>query len=244
MCGRITRTSPREAIAREFGVTRFAEVDWAPHYNVAPSQIVETIISVDGEKRLGPMRWGFASPTAKEPKLAPINARAETLATSPMFRDAFRRHRCLVVADGFYEWRKNDGRKRTPFFIRLKSGRPFGFAGIWSLKRGDKEARMATCAIATCPPNELMAKIHSRMPVILPVGARDRWLDPIANEAELRGLLVPLPVEELEAYDVSSVGNSPRNDSAECVQPIVAYSEDEVRQRLLLTPTSRVGGGS
>jgi putative SOS response-associated peptidase YedK len=179
MCGRITRTSPREAIAREFGVTRFAEVAWHPRYNVAPSQIVETIISVDGEKRLGPMRWGFVSPTAKEPKLAPINARAETLPTSPMFRDAFRRHRCLVVA-GFYEWRKNDGRRRTPFFVRLKSGRPFGFAGIWSLKRGEKGTRLVTCAIATCPPNELMAKIHDRMPVILPVGVRatDGWTPP------------------------------------------------------------------
>ena len=103
MCGRITRTSPRDAIAKEFGVTRFAQVDWHPHYNVAPSQIVETIISMNGEKRLGPMRWGFVSPTADEPKLTPINARAETLSTSPTFRDAFRRHRGLVVADGFYE---------------------------------------------------------------------------------------------------------------------------------------------
>jgi len=92
--------------ANEFGVTRFAEVDWHPHYNVATNQIVETIITVHGEKRLGHMRWGFVSLTAKEPKLAPINARAETLPTSPMFRDAFRRHRCLVVADGFCEWRK------------------------------------------------------------------------------------------------------------------------------------------
>jgi putative SOS response-associated peptidase YedK len=244
MCGRISRTSPRDAIANEFGVTRFAEVRWEPRYNVAPSQIVETIISVDGEKRLGPMRWGFVSPTAKEPKLAPINARAETLSTSPMFRDACRRHRCLVVADGFYEWRKNDGRRRTPFFICLKSGRPFGFAGIWSLKHGEKEARLATCAIATCPPNELMAKIHDRMPVIVPVGVRDRWLDPTANEAELRGLLVPLPAEELESYEVSSFVNSPGNDSPECLQPVVAGLEDEVRQRLLLTPTSRVGRGS
>jgi len=184
---------PREAIAKEFGVTRFAEVDWHPRYNVAPTQIVETIISVNGEKRLGPMHWGFVSPTAKEPKLAPINARAETLSTSPMFRDAFRRHRCLVVADGFYEWRKNDGRRRTPFFIRLKSGRPFGFAGIWSMKRGENGRSLATCAIATCPPNALMAKFHDPMPVILPPDARDRWLDPKASEPALRDLLVPCP---------------------------------------------------
>jgi putative SOS response-associated peptidase YedK len=113
MCGRITRTSAREAIAKEFGVIRFAEVDWNPRCNVIPSHIVEAIISVNGEKRLGPMRWGFVSPACKEPKLAPINARAETLSTSPMIRDAFQRHRCLVVADGFYEWRKNDGRRKT-----------------------------------------------------------------------------------------------------------------------------------
>jgi putative SOS response-associated peptidase YedK len=110
-----------------------------------------------------------------------------------MFRDAFRRHRCLVVADGFYEWRKNDGRRRTPFFIRLKSGRPFGFAGIWSMKRGENGRSLATCAIATCPPNALMAKFHDPMPVILPPDARDRWLDPKASEPALRDLLVPCP---------------------------------------------------
>ena len=219
VCGRISRTSPREAIAQEFGVSRFVNVDLRPRYNVAPSQTVETIIRVEGEKRLGPMRWGFVSPSAKDPKLAPINARAETLATSSMFRDAFRRHRCLVVADGFYEWRK-DGRRKTPFFIRLRSSRPFGFAGIWSLRGTDVGTRSATCAIVTCPPNELMATIHNRMPVILPPGARDRWLDPTAGEAELRGLLVRLPAKDLEAYEVSTLVNSPGNDSPECVRPV------------------------
>ena len=194
-------------------------------------------------KALGADALGLLSPTATELKPAPVNARA-ALSTSPMFRDAFQRHGCLVVADGFYEWRKNDGRKRTPFFIRLKSGRPFGFAGIWSLKRGDKRTRLATCALATCPPNELMAKIHNRMPVILPADARDRWLDPGSEETELRSLLVPLPAEDLEAYEVSPLVNSPRNDSPECVQPVVAGLEDEGRQRLLLVPTSRAGGGS
>jgi putative SOS response-associated peptidase YedK len=139
---------------------------------------------VGDEKRLGPMRWVFVPTTAKDPNLSPINARAETLATSSMFRDAFRRHRCLVVADGFYEWRK-DGRRKTPFFIRLRSIRPFAFAGIWSLRRSEVGTSSATCAIVTCPPNELMATIHNRMPVILPPGARDRWLDPTADEAEL-----------------------------------------------------------
>jgi len=142
------------------------------------------------------------------------------LSTSPMFRDAFRRHRCLVVADGFYEWRKNDGRRKTPFFVRLRSGRPFGFAGIWSMKHDDKGTRLATCAIVTCPPNELVAKIHDRMPVILPPGERDRWLEPTTSEAELRELLVPLPTEDLEAYEVSALVNSPANDSPECVRRV------------------------
>jgi len=202
MCGRIARMSPREVLAEEFGVSRFVNVDLRPRFNVAPSQHVETIIRAGGEKRLGPMRRGFVSPTTKDPNLAPINARAETLSTSPMFRDAFRRHRCLVVADGFYEWRK-EGRTKTPFFIRLRSGRPFGFAGIWSTRRGEAGNRLVTCAIVTCPPSELMAGIHDRMPVILPPGTRDRWLGPTTDESELRQMLVPLPAEELEAYPVS-----------------------------------------
>lgn len=217
MCGRISRTSPREAIAAEFGVTRFVEVNLQARYNIAPSQHVEAIVQVDGERRLGPMRWGFVPAKAKEPKLAPINARAETLSSSPMFRDAFHRRRCLVVADGFYEW-KREGRTRRPFFIRLRSAHPFGLAGLWSPRREEKS--LATCAIATCPPNDLMARVHDRMPVILLPGARDRWLDPTTGEAELRTLLVPVPSGYLEAYEVSTLVNSPRNDSPECVRAV------------------------
>src|SRR5436309_12780457 len=109
------------------------------------------------------MRWGFTSSSATESKLAPINARAEAVATTTLFADAFRRRRCLIVADGFYEWQK-DGQGKTPHFICLRSGRPFGFAGIWSLQRDALGARFATCAILTCAPNELMAPIHNRLP--------------------------------------------------------------------------------
>src|SRR6185312_1836417 len=114
MCGRITRTSPREAIANEFGVTRFAEVDWHPRYNVAPSQIVETIISVNGDKRLVPMRWGFVPPEPRSRSSHPSTRGAETLPTSPMFRDASRRHRCLVVTDGFYKRKKTTLAEKIP----------------------------------------------------------------------------------------------------------------------------------
>ena len=137
----------------------------------------------------------------------------------PLFRDAFQRRRCLVVADGFYEWQKN-GNAKVPHFIRLRSGRPFGFAAIWSSFRTPVGQRVGTCAILTCMPNELVAPIHNRMPVILPGEARERWLDRNADAASLRELLVPLPSAEMDAYPVSTFVNSPRNDGPECVAPL------------------------
>jgi putative SOS response-associated peptidase YedK len=219
MCGRFSRASGREALADEFRGVQLGDIEFRPRYNIAPSQTVEAIVRDEGEKRLAPMRWGFTPSFVKAPTFAPINARAETVATSPMFRQAFRRGRCLIVADGFYEWRK-DGRRKTPHFIHLRSGRPFGFAGIWSSSPAAVGATLPTCAIITCAPNEVLARIHNRMPVILPAAARDRWLDPSVEEAELRGLLIPLPSEEIEAYAVSSAVNSPRNDTPECVRAI------------------------
>jgi putative SOS response-associated peptidase YedK len=215
MCGRFTRSSSRQVLQDEFGIAEFVNVDLSPRYNIPPSLTVETIVRHGEEKRLGPMRWGFALPATTGP--TPINARAETVATSAMFRDAFQRHRCLVVADGFYEWRKT-GQRKVPYFIHLRSGRPFGFAGIWALHREDAGQRIGTCAIITCPPNDLVATIHDRMPVILPKAVRDRWLDLHADAAALRQMLVPLPSDEMEAYEVSTLVNSPKNDSVECVR--------------------------
>ena len=214
MCGRFTRTSSRDVLASEFGITTFINVDLSPRYNIAPSQPVEAIIRHGEETRLGPMTWAFRSTNSA---LAPINARAETVAVSPLFREAFHRRRCLVVADGFYEWQRN-GRTKTPYFIHLRSARPFGFAGIFSMLRTEAGERMATCAIVTCRANELMAPIHDRMPVIVPPDARERWLDPRTSEGELRGLLVPLASDEMDAYVVSTLVNSPDNDSVECVR--------------------------
>lgn len=219
MCGRFVRTSSRDVIAERFGVTRFVNVDLQPRYNVAPSQSVEAIIRDGAETSLGPMRWGF-SPSPQS-KLAPINARAETVATSPLFRNAFHRHRCLVVADGFYEWRK-DGPKKTPYFVHMRSGNPFGLAGIWCLQRAAEGTPIVTCAILTCAANELMAPIHNRMPVILPTEAHERWLEPDADPVELGTLLTPLPSEEMDAYPVSTFVNSPRHDSPECIQRVGA----------------------
>ena len=180
MCGRFIRTSPRAVLADEFGVEHFVNVDFAPRYNIAPSQSVEAIINDGTELRLGPMTWGYTTSAADKTKPAPINARAETIATMSLFREGFQRRRCLVVADGFYEWRKDQNGK-TPYFIHLRSRRPFGFAAIWSSTRTAMGQRVGTCAILTCTPNELMASIHNRMPVILPKAARDRWLEPSAD---------------------------------------------------------------
>ena len=219
MCGRFVRTSSRDVIAERFGVTRFVNVDLRPRYNIAPSQSVEAIIRDGTETCLGPMRWGFSPSSAKGSTFAPINARAETVATTPLFREAFRHRRCVIVADGFYEWRK-DRERKTPYFIHLRSGDPFGFAGIWCLQRAAEGTPIVTCAILTCAANELMAPIHNRMPVILPTGAVERWLEPSADPVDLRALLSPLPSGELEAYAVSTFVNSPRNDSPECVRRV------------------------
>ena len=217
MCGRIARTSSRPVIIAEFGVSQFADVDLAPRYNVAPSQNVEAIVRVGDDLRLGPMRWGFEG--AGQASQKPINARAESVAGSKMFGEAFRRRRCLVVADGFYEWRKQD-RITTPYFIHLRSRRPFGLAGIWSSRINPDGRKVATCAILTCPPNQLMAGIHNRMPVIVDPANRSRWLDPEASVVDLRSLLTPFPSDALEAYEVSSFVNSPRNDAAQCIEPV------------------------
>jgi len=248
MCGRFSRASGREALSDEFPGVELGDMELRPRYNIAPSQTVEAIIRDEAALRLAPMRWGFTPAFAKDPTFAPINARAETVATSPMFRQAFRHGRCLIVADGFYEWRR-DGRRKTPYFIRRRSGRPFGFAGIYSRRdaaivqrpraevhRGAADssrsvttshardaadgAVLPTCAIITCGPNELLAKIHNRMPVILAVAARARWLDPSTAADELLGLLTPLPAAEMEAYEVSTWVNSPRHDTPECVRPL------------------------
>jgi putative SOS response-associated peptidase YedK len=205
-------------IVEEFGVTSFVNVELGPRYNIAPTQSVESIIRHDDELRLGPMSWGFRSPAAAKGP-SPINARAETVATSPLFRESFQHRRCLIVADGFYEWRTDGGRKR-PYFIRLRSRRPFGLAGIWAGHRSEAGARLATCAILTCPPNDLVAEIHNRMPVIVPPAHREQWLNQRTSLVEIARLLAPLPAKEMEAYEVSPLVNSARHDGPECVRPV------------------------
>ncbi len=221
MCGRFTLRKTSEEIARVFHTSAF-EATLEPGYNIAPGQNVLAVVQKEGGPVLTRMRWGLVPFWAKDESIGNrlINARAETLADKSSFKRPLRSQRCLVVADGFYEWRKVDGRK-APMFIHRKDDRPFGFAGlfdIWQTRDGEP---LATCTIITTTPNALLRPIHDRMPVILQASAHARWLDPAnSNLSELTSLLRPSAADELEAYEVSRSVNAPQNNSPECIAPI------------------------
>ena len=229
MCGRFTLIAWDEIEGRflpagsgmEIIRERFADTG-PERYNIAPTQDVITITS-DGESNAAQfMRWGLVPSWAKDISIGNrmINARAETLAERPSFRVAFRRRRCLVAADSFYEW-KRDGRKRTPMRISLESGELFGFAGLWESWNSPDGRRIQSCAIVTTEANELLAPIHDRMPVILSPDAEPVWLDPDVQDTDaLSGLLTPYPSDLMNAYEVSSVVNSAANDAPECIAPV------------------------
>jgi putative SOS response-associated peptidase YedK len=153
-----------------------------------------------------------------------INARAETLADKPAFRTALRRRRCLLPADGFYEWRREpDGKTKTPMYIRLKGGEPFAFAGLWDVWHAPDGSTVPSCTVVTGPPNPLVQSIHDRMPIILPRDRYEQWLDPKEQDAAaMADLLRPFPADAMEAYPVSRTVNSPKNDVAACVAPIAS----------------------
>ncbi len=187
-------------------------------YNVAPTQDVLTLIGGES-RRAGFMRWGLIPFWAKDRSIGSrlINARAETVVDKPSFRDAFRRRRCLVLADGFYEWRRTGSGKR-PMRVALRSGEPFAFAGIWSMWKDPEDNSIPTCAIITTSANELLRLIHHRMPAILPREMEGFWLDrSIQDTTELRSVLTPYPDDAMEAYEVSTLVNSVANDGPELI---------------------------
>ena len=190
-------------------------------FNVAPTQNV-AVVPNNTKNHVEFFRWGLVPFWAKDPAIGSrmINARAETVADKPAYRAAYRRRRCLILADGFYEWRKEPGgTAKTPMYIQLASKRPFAFAGLWELWRPD-DTPLLSCTIITTMPNELVAPIHNRMPVILPPEAYDRWLDPDEQKpGALNDLLVPYPTDQMTAYAVSRAVNNPRNDIANCIVP-------------------------
>jgi putative SOS response-associated peptidase YedK len=222
MCGRFTRSSPPQAIAEEFGVPVDSALVLGPRFNVCPTEEVLVVARGTEGPALGTMKWGLVPWFATDPKsgVRAINARAETLATTRTFREPFERRRCLVVADGFYEWKKV-GDERQPYYIRLRSRRPFAFAGLWDRwKPKDGGAPLTSCAIVTCAPNGLMAPVHDRMPVIVPPDARELWLTRDTPSAELSAVLRPYPDDEMEIYAVSKRVSSVKNDDAECIRRV------------------------
>ncbi len=223
MCGRFTlATDPMNFI--RFLLEYDTSDAFTPRYNIAPTQQI-AVVPNNGTERIEFFRWGLIPPWAKDPKIGNrmINARAETLSEKPSFRNAYRRRRCLVLADGYYEWRKElGGEAKTPFYIRMASEKPFAFAGLWEAWRPQGEVEpVLSCSIITCPANEMLQPIHHRMPVILGHEAYDLWLDPVeCPPATLNHLLTPYPPEELEAFAVSRLVNQPKNDSPECILPV------------------------
>ena len=219
MCGRYTLATPVERLAEEFGFDA-SSVDLPPNYNVAPTQGVAAVLAEGGERRLEVLRWGFIPSWADDPQIGSrmINARAETAPKKPSFRRAFRERRCLIPADGFYEWKRTNGSKQ-PYYIHMKEERPFAFAGLWESWKDDGGPEIRSCAILTTKPNALAGEIHDRMPVILPAGSYDVWLEPEADRDELYGLLAPYPEDEMEAYPVSRFVNSPSNNDPRCIEP-------------------------
>lgn len=222
MCGRFTLAVDPSVLRDAF--PNFHIPDRVPiRYNIAPTQPV-AVIPNDGRLALDFFLWGLIPSWAKDPSIGKrlINARAETLAQKPSFRSAYRRRRCLVLADGFYEWQKRPGSNfKIPYYIRLKSGKPFAFAGLWEQWFSPDGSEITSCAIITTRPNELIAPFHNRMPVILWLDAYLQWLDPAERSpVDLNALLSPYPAERMIAYPVSRMVNSPQNDSPECIQPI------------------------
>ncbi|AET68374.1 hypothetical protein Desor_2842 [Desulfosporosinus orientis DSM 765] len=221
MCGRYSLTNSKsKEIMERFGPVQI-EFEFEPRYNITPSQQVPVVINQNGNKRLLMFHWGLIPHWARDESVAHklINARAETLTEKPSFRESFEQRRCLVLADGFYEWKK-EGRVKIPYRIIMRDGKPFAFAGLWDTWLSPAGQRLNSCVIITTGSNTLMETIHSRMPVILPKNMESIWLDSAYPIHKVKALLKPFPSEEMSAYEVSSLVNSPRKDEPACIYPV------------------------
>ena len=214
MCGRYALTSPPAVIAERFHLLWTPEI--APHYNIAPSQLVPVVRESGGGRQLAMLKWGLVPHWARDAAIGArlINARAETLATTPAFRDAYRHRHCLVPADAFYEWKPVAGRKQ-PYCIRMRDRSPFGMAGLWERWKDPGGQVIETCTIVTVDANPLVAPLHDRMPLILAPEDYDAWL-----AAETGEVPPAVPAGEMVAYPVSPVVSNARNDVPDCLVPI------------------------
>lgn len=235
MCGRFVSATPPDQVATYFG-TEAPEALLEPSYNVAPTNDVYAVLADGSTRHLDAFHWGLVPLWAKDPKIGSkmINARAETLAEKNAYKAAFKRRRCLIPADGFYEWKKDPDAppkaKKQPFFIHRPDGEPYAFAGLWEVWRGPNKDQdpLRSCTIITTAPNDVMASIHDRMPVILPASAWDAWLDRDNDDLDLLGqLLVPADPAVTVMHPVSTQVNNVRNKGPELVAEIDPDAPDE-----------------
>ncbi len=222
MCGRFTNKAKPEQIKKEFKIGRISPKIFEPRYNIAPTQPSTAVLESGGERTIENLQWGLIPSWAKDDSFAGklINARAESLAEKPSFRNAFRHRRCIIPASGFYEWSKKGAGAKQPFYFYLKDKEVFGFAGLFE-EWTDKETGevLETCAIITTEANEILEPVHDRMPVILRPEFYDEWLDSKeSNTDELEKMLVSYPAEEMAAHPVSRAVNSPVYDSPELIE--------------------------
>ncbi|WP_458414224.1 SOS response-associated peptidase [Schinkia sp. CFF1] len=222
MCGRFSLTAPIEEIIEFFNIVNGEELNYEISYNIAPSHNVLSIVSDGENNRGGYLQWGLVPSWADHPSIGykMINARAETIEEKASFKSLLKRRRCLIVADGFYEWKKDEQGNKRPFRMTRKEKQLLAFAGLWD--RWEKEGTVLhTCTIITTKPNTIMMDIHDRMPVILSEEAQKIWLDrTIQDTGRLKQLLIPYPPEDMLAYEVSPIVNSPKNNQVECIQSL------------------------
>ena len=220
MCGRFTLHSPEARIREAFNLERIEPLGLVPRYNIAPSQDIPIIRDIESSREIVFARWGLIPSWSKEPKTkySTINARIESVAEKPTYRTPFKRQRCLIPADGYYEWKQVAGNK-IPHHMRMKKGDVFAFAGLWDHWEDETES-LDSCVIITTPSNEAMKPIHERMPAIIAPAHYDYWLDEKINDKqEIMQYLNSAPSSQLIAYPVSTWVNSPKNNDERCIQP-------------------------
>ncbi len=227
MCGRYTITSAPEAIRALFGYAE--QPNFPPRFNVAPTQPIPIVRLHEGKRQFALMRWGLLPSWVKDLKTFSllINARGESVVDKPAFRAAMKRRRCLIPADGFYEWQAG-GTRKQPFYIRAKSGAPLAFAGLWETWTGPNGEELDTAAIVTTNANRTLAPIHGRMPAILAPEAFDLWLNCAEVDSETAAALIrPAPEDLLEAYPISTAVNRVANDNPQIIEPLTAGAEPQ-----------------
>ena len=227
MCGRFSLVVPERFFSRVFVFEDIPEMQ--PDYNIPPGVDIWAVKSSSKtpDPQMAKLRWGLVPFWAKDPKIGyrMINARSETVAEKPAFRAAFKKRRCLIPADGFYEWKRPT---KIPYHIHLKDREPFAMAGLWERWVSPEGDKLDSCTILTTTPNELMEELHDRMPVILSEDRMKKWLDLEAPISDLQDLYQPFPAKEMEAYPVSTFVNSPRNNSPECLERQDLLEQDEL----------------